>query len=77
MAEERYEILERLGAGGIGAVYRGFDKQLRRQVAIKRLMNREEFADAAAAEAAVRKEAGALAALRRIAISRSGGRRRS
>ena len=64
MAEERYEILERLGAGGIGAVYRGFDRQLRRQVAIKRLMNREEFADAAAAEAAVRKEAGALAALR-------------
>ena len=34
----RYEIHERIGQGGLGAVYRATDKQLNREVAIKRLL---------------------------------------
>jgi len=39
----RYEVLERLGAGGVGVVYRGRQLQLRRFVAIK-VMQRETAA---------------------------------
>lgn len=38
MAEERYEIKGRIGRGGIGAVYKAFDRRLEREVAIKRLL---------------------------------------
>ena len=31
----RYRIAARLGAGGFGVVYRGYDEELRREVAIK------------------------------------------
>jgi serine/threonine protein kinase len=34
---ERYKIYEQLGAGGVGAVYRAYDNDLKRWVAIKRL----------------------------------------
>lgn len=36
--QERYEIRRKLGQGGVGAVYEGYDKQLKRKVAIKRLV---------------------------------------
>lgn len=38
---DRYEIRGRLGQGGVGTVYRAFDKQLNREVAIKRIVTGE------------------------------------
>lgn len=59
---QRYEIKERIGRGGIGAVYQAFDQHLRRPVAIKRLLPMEDtkLNDAATAETLGR-EARALA----------------
>lgn len=38
MTEERYEIRGKIGQGGVGAVYKAYDTQLRREVAIKRVL---------------------------------------
>ena len=36
--EDRYEIRGKIGAGGLGTVYRGFDLKMKREVAIKRIL---------------------------------------
>lgn len=61
---ERYKIYEQLGAGGVGAVYRAYDNELKRWVAIKRLMSVRELDNDEKLTADLRREADALAALR-------------
>lgn len=57
----RYRILEKLGAGGMGEVYRAEDPRLKRQVALKVLP--AEFASSPERLARFQREAQALAAL--------------
>ena len=38
---ERYELKGQIGEGGIGTVHKAFDNQLKREVAIKRLISVE------------------------------------
>lgn len=62
--EDRYEIRGKIGQGGLGAVYRGFDTRMNREVAIKRIS--VPAGDPELLEESTRqliKEAGALASL--------------
>ena len=62
--EERYEIRGKIGQGGLGAVYKGYDTRMNREVAIKRISVSHD--DPALEEESTRqliKEAGALASL--------------
>lgn len=61
---ERYKIYEKLGAGGVGAVFRAYDSQLKRWVAVKRLMTASEAASDKNIASELRREADALASLR-------------
>ncbi len=61
---ERYRIYEQLGAGGVGAVYRAYDNELKRWVAIKRLMTNSEIGGDQKLANDLRREADALAAMR-------------
>jgi tetratricopeptide (TPR) repeat protein len=61
----RYEIRRQLGAGGCGVVYRGWDPELLRDVAIKVLLPASDSSeDATVARARLLREAQALARLR-------------
>ncbi len=61
---ERYKIYDQLGAGGVGAVYRAYDNELKRWVAIKRLLNATDASGDAGLASELRREADALASLR-------------
>ena len=45
---DRYKVYEQLGAGGVGTVFRAYDSQLKRWVAIKRLTIDSEARDSGA-----------------------------
>jgi len=60
--EERYEIRGKIGQGGLGAVYRGYDTRMSREVAIKRISAAPGDPDLAEESTKqLIKEAGALA----------------
>lgn len=61
--EERYEIRGKLGQGGLGAVYRAYDRALKREVAVKRIVSGDDDSHREEATRQMEKETGALAAL--------------
>ncbi|MEU9245361.1 protein kinase [Streptomyces sp. NPDC048385] len=63
----RYELVEKLGQGGMGTVHRGVDRQLRRTVAVKLLSS--QLAHDPQSRARFRREAHAAAALNHPAVA--------
>lgn len=63
MTDERYEIRGKIGQGGVGAVYRAYDTQLRREVAIKRVLADGGYEDSDTATKNLLKEATALSSV--------------
>lgn len=62
--EDRYEIRGKIGQGGLGAVYRGYDTRMNREVAIKRISPAGEDVELQAESTRqLIKEASALASL--------------
>ena len=57
----RYELLEQIGSGGMAVVFRGMDRKLHREVAVK--VMREDFIDDPVQVEKFRKEAHAIAML--------------
>jgi serine/threonine protein kinase len=60
---ERYEFVRKVAQGGFGEVYTAMDRTLKREVAIKRLLTKNDGAEEEAAESAFQREALVLAAM--------------
>lgn len=63
MSKERYEFRGKIGQGGVGSVYRAFDTQLNREVAIKRVLADGEHEGQEEATKNLLKEASALSSI--------------
>lgn len=63
MSTERYEFRGKIGQGGVGSVYRAFDTQLNRDVAIKRVLADGEHEGQEEATKNLLKEASALSSI--------------
>lgn len=62
--ESRYELRDKIGQGGIGSVHRAYDKKMRREVAIKRILtSSEDLSLETEATKQLMAEVGALASL--------------
>ena len=62
--EERYELREKIGQGGLGSVHRAFDHRMKREVAIKRILaSGEDVFHEAESTKHLMAEVGALASL--------------
>lgn len=61
--EDRYEIRGKIGQGGLGAVYRAYDRKMSREVAIKRISSAANDGIAEESTRQLLKEASALASL--------------
>ena len=77
--DQRYQLLEPLGIGGMGVVYTAFDNKLQRKVAIKRLREMAVAASADRRRARFLREARLLASLSHpnVLTVHDVGRRRS
>ncbi len=60
----RYEILDQIGSGGMGSVYRALDRQTREHVALKRVIIWDDGADSTGGLVTLAQEFEALASLR-------------
>ncbi|NNM28938.1 MAG: serine/threonine protein kinase, partial [Akkermansiaceae bacterium] len=63
MTDDRYEVKDKIGQGGLGAVYRAYDKRLNREVAIKRVLPEGGFDSQDEAIERFLKEATALSSI--------------
>ena len=63
MSKERYEFRGKIGQGGVGSVYRAFDTQLKREVAIKRVLADGDQEGQEEATKSLLKEASALSSI--------------
>ena len=63
MTDDRYEIRGKIGQGGVGAVYRAWDKRLSREVAIKRVLADTHYENEQEAISHLLKEATALSSV--------------